>query len=101
MPTTPRRRAYDHRIRDLVCASRDPSLFADLGIPRSTARSWLRRGSQAVVSSSVLDDEHQRLQLEVLKLRRRVGILTALVRLLMLVVRLSGFRLDGPWGWYL
>ena len=95
MPSTSARRTYDHRLRDLVCASGDPGLFSDLGILRSTVRSWLRRGSRAVVSSPMLDDDQQQLQLEVLELRRRVGILTALVRLLMLVVRLSGFRLDG------
>ncbi len=35
------------------------------------------------------------LQREILKLRRRIEILQALVRLLMCVVRLSGFRLDN------
>ena len=94
MPSTAAPRAYDHRIRDLVCASGDISLFSDLGIPRSTLRSWLRRGKRPVVSASVVDEDEQQLQLEVLRLRRRVAILTTVVRLLVFLVRLSGFRLD-------
>ena len=44
MPATAGRRAYDHRMRDLVCEERAPGLFRHLGVPRSTAVSWIRRG---------------------------------------------------------
>jgi hypothetical protein len=48
------RRAYDHRMRDLVCEERDPHLFRHLGVPLSTAVSWIRRGPRPVVSADVL-----------------------------------------------
>ena len=91
----PTRRAYDHRLRDLTCKERNPHLFARLGVPRSTAASWLRRGPRAVVSAELLDDDHKELQARVLKLERRIDLLLALLRLLSLLVRLSGARLDA------
>jgi tRNA(His) 5'-end guanylyltransferase len=44
MPTSPCRKAYDHRLRDITCEESDSTLFRDLGVPRSTAASWIRRG---------------------------------------------------------
>jgi putative transposase len=78
VPNRPFRRAYDHRIRDLVCAERSPALFAQLDIPRSTTASWIRRGCRPVV-----------------KLERRVQLLLGIVRLLLVTVRLFGLRLDS------
>ena len=94
MPTSPGRRAYDHRLRDLVCEGRDPMLFQDLGVPRSTAASWLRRGPRPVVTAEVLALDQQELQAEVLLLQRRIRFLLGIIRLAFLLVRLSGFRLD-------
>jgi hypothetical protein len=70
MPATACRRAYDHRMRDLVCEERDPALLHHLGVPRSTAASWIRRGPRPVVSAEVLSLDHAELQAEVLALRR-------------------------------
>jgi putative transposase len=95
MANLPCRRAYDHRIRDLVCEERDPALFAQLGIPRSTAASWIRRGSRPVVTTELFGQDEQRLRARVLKLERRVQLLLGIVRLLLLLVRLFGFRLDS------
>jgi hypothetical protein len=42
MTTTARpQQRYDHRLRDLVQRTRDVTIAADLGVPRSTARGWL------------------------------------------------------------
>ena len=95
MPATACRRAYDHRMRDLVCEERDPGLFHHLGVPHSTAVSWIRRGPRPVVSAEVLSLDHAELQAEVLALRRRIRFLLAIIRLAFLLVRLSGFRLDS------
>ena len=95
MPAATCRRAYDHRMRDLVCEERDPGLFHHLGVPRSTAVSWIRRGPRPVVSAEVLSLDHAELQAEVLALRRRIRFLLAIIRLAFLLVRLSGFRLDS------
>jgi len=95
MPAVPGRRAYDHRLRDLVCEGRDPGLFHHIGVPRSTAASWLRRGPRPVISAEVLAMDQQELQAEVLALQRRVRLLLAVIRLAFLLVRLSGFCLDS------
>jgi transposase InsO family protein len=70
-------------------------LFQDLGVPRSTAASWLRRGPRAVVTAEVLALDQQELQAEVLLLQRRIRFLLGIIRLAFLLVRLSGFRLDS------
>jgi putative transposase len=74
MPATACRRAYDHRMRDLVCEGRGP---------------------RPVVSADVLAMDGAELQAEVLALRRRIRFLLTIVRLTFLLVRLSGFRLDS------
>ncbi len=65
MPAAACRRAYDHRMRDLVCEESDPGLFRHLGVPRSTAVSWIRRGLRPVVSADVLAMDGAQLQAEV------------------------------------
>ena len=76
----PCRRAYDHRLRHLVCEERDPALFAQLGIPRSTAVSWIRRGSRSIVTLELFGQDEQALRARVLKLERRVRLLLGIVR---------------------
>jgi transposase InsO family protein len=87
------RRRYDHRIREIVCETGNPRIFHHLRIPRSTTASWLSRGRRSVVSldwqhdmASVLDENE--------KLRRRTERQTAIIRLLVVLLKLSGFRLD-------
>jgi putative transposase len=95
VPNRPYRRAYDHRIRDLVCEEREPALFAQLGVPRSTTASWSRRGSRPVVTTELFAQDEQALRARVLKLECRVQRLLGIVRLLFVLVRLFGFRLDS------
>ena len=95
MPNRPYRRAYDHRIRDLVCEEREPALFAQLGIPRSTTASWIRRGFRPVVTTELFAQDEPALRARVLKLEYRVQLLLGIVRLLFMLVRLFGFRLDS------
>jgi hypothetical protein len=45
----PRRRAYDHRLRNSIVAGR--ALDDSLKVPASTMRSWRARGHREVVSS--------------------------------------------------
>ena len=93
--TIPRRhqQSYDHRLRDLVQKTRDPSIATDLGIPRSIATCWLRESPRPVVTLDVLDMKDIDLQEQVLQLRRRIRKLIVLFRLLHTVLRISGFRL--------
>jgi putative transposase len=68
---------------------------AEFGVPRSTAVSWIRRGPHPVVTAELFTRDEQQLRAEVLKLQRRVQVLLCIVRLLLVVIRLSGFRLDS------
>lgn len=47
------RRAYDHRIKQQIVRTRNPDLFPGLGIPHSTALSWIRQGMGNVVSFEI------------------------------------------------
>ena len=96
MPTTARlQQRYDHRLRDLVQRTGDVTLATDRGVPRSTARGWLGAEPTVVVCLDVADLTEPELRQEVLKLRRRVQKLTALLRLALALLRTSGFRLTG------
>ena len=93
--TTTRRdqRRYDHRLRDLVQRTGDVTIATRLGVPRSTARGWLRKVPNVVVGLDVTNLTASELQQEVLALRRRVKKLTALLRLTLALLRTSGFTL--------
>ena len=74
-------RRYDHRLRNLVQRTGDVTVATDLGVPRSTARGWLGETATVVVCLDVTELTEPELRQEVLKLRRRVRKLTALLRL--------------------
>ena len=80
-------RTYDHRLRDLVRRTRDVTLATSLGVPRSTAAGWLRQPSRTTVTIDLLSKNAQDLQAEVVRLRRRVQKLRAVVRLLVTLLR--------------
>jgi len=86
-------RVYDHRLREQVVRTGDPDLFPELGIPRKTALSWIRRGAREVVT---LEDEAwaPAYHVRIAKLERRVAMLSAILRLVLTLLRISGFELD-------
>ena len=87
-------RRYDHRLRDLVQRTGDLTIATDLGVPRSTARGWLAAAPRVVVGLEVADLTEPELRQEILKLRRRVEKLAALLRLALALVHASGFSLS-------
>lgn len=68
-------------------------MVAALGVPGSTALGWLRGEHRPVVTADVLDMDAVRLQAEVLKLRHRVRMLSAIVRLRVALLRALDLRL--------
>src|SRR5918994_1001870 len=86
---------YDHRLRDLVQRTGDLTIATALGVPRSTARGWRGAAPTVVVSLEVADLTEPELQQEILKLRRRVEKLAALLRLTLALLHASGFSLSG------
>ena len=86
---------YDHRLRDLVRRTGDLTVATDRGVPRSTARGWLRAAPRVVVTLDLAHLTEPELRPELLKLQRRVEKLIALLRLALALLHASGFRLSG------
>ena len=95
MTTARPQECYDHRLRELVHRTGDLTIATDLGVPPSTARGWLGTAPTVVVSLEVADLTELELRQEVLTLRRRVQKLAALLRLALVLLRVSGFTLSG------
>jgi hypothetical protein len=96
MPTASRpQQRYDHRLRDLVQRTGDLTIATKRGVPRSTARGWLGAPPTVVVSLEVANLTEPELRQEILKLRRRVKKLAALLRLALALLHTVGFRLSG------
>jgi hypothetical protein len=89
-----RQRTYDHRLRDLVRKTGDLTIATELGVPRSSAAGWVRSDRQDVVTVDVLEMREVDLQAEVLKLRRRLRVVSTIVGLLVTLVRVSGCSLE-------
>ena len=85
---------YDHRLRQLIQTTGDLDLAVRYGVPRSTARGWLKQSRTDVVSIDVLDMDAAALQREVLTLQRRVTRLRALLQLVVVVLRVSEFSFE-------
>ena len=86
-------RTYDHRLRRLVHTTRDIQLATRRGVPASTARGWLHDQAAEVVSIAAVDLDLERLQRELALLRCRVAKLRALLRLAIVILRVTGFSL--------
>src|SRR5215469_16243341 len=81
MPTIARsQQRYDHRLRNLVQRTGDVTVAKDLGVPRSTARGWLSETPTVVVCLDVTELTEPELRQEVVKLRRRMRKLRALLQ---------------------
>jgi transposase InsO family protein len=88
------RRTYDYRIQEAICESGDRELFPELNIPRSTIRSWIHRGMPDVISCPLAADDHAELVAQIERLRHRTALLSAVVALLVAVLRASKIQLD-------
>jgi transposase InsO family protein len=87
-------RQYDHRIRQAVVASGDPHLFPQLHIPKSTTRTWIRRGTRKVVSTEKATLDMVALLEENERLRARAEFYFAISSVLLILVRVFGVRID-------
>jgi putative transposase len=94
MATTTRfQRKYDHRLRELVRATGNIEVALKRGVPPSTARGWVKATQAEVVTIDVADMNILQLQQEVLALRKRIRRLLALLRLVMVLLKIAGFSL--------
>ena len=81
----------NNRLRNFVHDTGDASHATRIGIPRSTASGWIKRDKKIVVSLKSHDHDIEKLECEVMRLRSQAAKLRALVRLLLVVLKLSGF----------
>ena len=70
-PETSTRHKYNHRLRSLVHSSGDIRLAIQNGVPRSTARDWLRRPTPDVITLDVAAMTEEALRQEVVALRQQ------------------------------
>jgi hypothetical protein len=87
------RRRYDHRLQRLVHDTSDIQIAIRNGVPRSTARDWSRRPTSDVVSLDVTTMSESALQQEVIALRARNAKLIALLRLVVVLLRVCDVTL--------
>jgi putative transposase len=94
MTKTHNRRHYDHRLRRLVSETGNIQLAVGNGVPHSTARDWSRSSSPDVVSLDVVSMSEHALQREVLELRQQNARLTAILRLVVVLLKVFGATLS-------
>ena len=81
------RRRYDHRFRSIVHETGDIELAVRKGVPRSTARDWSRLAPSEVVTFDVASMSEQELRKEVAQLRKRNATLLAILRLVVVLLK--------------
>jgi putative transposase len=84
---------YDHRLKDHVQETGDVRFAVEAGVPSSTARGWLSSPRASVVTLDVFDSTKKELEREVLMLRRRNEVLRAVLRVLVVALKVTGFSL--------
>ncbi len=92
--TAQTRQSYDHRLRDLVRSAGDISVATRLGIPRSTAYGWLSTNQFEVVTFEVANMDLVLLQREVLVLRKRIEWPIALLRSMIVLLKVTRISLN-------
>lgn len=88
-------RAYDHRLREFVHRSRSDQHAIGFAIPRSTLHSWKSRAPKPVVGLNESDKSIKELESEVVRLTLQVRKLRCILRLLVVLLKLSDFRLES------
>ena len=87
-------KTYDHRLKVLVRSTQDITCAVRHGVPRSTARGWLKAPANEVISIDVVQLDAIGLQKEIMRLRARLQKLNALLRVMIAVLKLSGYSLN-------
>lgn len=88
-----RQNSYDHRFRDAVFQLGQATIARQIGVPRSTIHGWKRARTKPVVTLVAPNSYVEKLEIRVHLLERRTARLLALLRLCIVLLRLSGFSL--------
>jgi hypothetical protein len=89
------RRAYDHRLREHVVRCGASAVANHVQIPRSTVSTWRRRGLRPVVTTTPVGQDLQHALDSMARWEAQARVLAAVVRLLLALLRASGFNLGG------
>lgn len=96
-------RTYDHRLKRIVRSTGSIRTAIDAGVPTSTARGWLSSPEPAVVSvPAELEATVEELRGRIVVLERRNERLLAILRLVVVLLKVSEFtlhrrRVPVPW----
>ena len=85
---------YDFRLRNYVRQTRDTKIATGLGVPRSTVSGWLNSPVQEIVTHEVFDLDDLQVRRRILNLERRLRIVTAIMVLLLALIRTFRIRID-------
>ncbi len=93
--TTRTQNKYDHLLREHVRSTGDINHAIRLGVPRSTARGWVKSAPAEVITLDVVDMDNLRLQEKVLRLQSRLDWVIAILRLFVVVLKTSNVSLSS------
>ena len=85
---------YDWRLRNLVATTGKIDDFFHLGIPKSTLRSWIKKGPIKVISLPQLDRSENELVNENLILKKKLARAESQFTLLKSTIRIFGFQIQ-------
>ncbi len=92
-------RVYDHRVKQAIAATRNPYLFPQLSIPRSTALTRIRKGVRDVVTMADLDADRNTLLEKISNLERTLQAQIARNDLVVFTFRVFGLQIQSGKGW--
>ena len=87
-------RVYDFKIKSLIAKTKNPRLFPDLDIPRSTAMTWIRKGVRDVVTLESLDADKLQLIQQVSRLERELAAARTKNELVVFTFRIFGLQIQ-------
>ncbi len=85
---------YDHRLKILFHQSKNPDLFSDLNIPKSTIRTWIKKTPPAIVTHPSLRQSNEELITENSNLKKKLAENTTISTLTLFTFRLFGFQIQ-------
>ncbi len=83
-------RQYDHRVRNMIAMTKNPDLYPDLKIPKSTARSWIKAGKKSVVTIPEFELSNETLLQRVSTLERELNLYRAKSNLTSKMIKILG-----------
>lgn len=87
-------RRYDHRIKRMIHKTKNPNLFPELNIPRSTAMTWIKNGIGDIVTIEAFNRTDDEIITENLKLKEELEIAKTKHNLALTTFRIFGFEIQ-------